>query len=453
MGGLSRRNTVIEGLRKDGPVVVLDAGNLFWGRATLRDTERAQQLEKARLLAEGYALVGVDAMLPGAGDLALGIATVRELAAAYSLPYVAANLDCGGSNPFPASVSVDRGGQTLTVIGLVGNSAKEPGCRATEPMAAARAAIAAAPPGVIVVLSGQKVQEDEALAATFPTVSLIVNGQERKQLERPDALSNGGMLLAAGSRGKQVGVISYTLTPGATKWRDGQALQQFADQRESYRNRVAELKKRQSEAKDDPTRERIGKQVSFFEGKLVEVEGSLTDAATAKEPAHRVTNRLVDLGTDIADHAATAALVAKAKVAIQAAEPVSTVSALANSPFAGSSACTGCHAEQAAQWGGTAHSRAWSTLVTAGNERDRSCYSCHVTGAFHPDGPQDPGAVAGLEAVGCEACHGPGKAHVAKPPAVEMIAKPDVSVCVDCHDGKQDGGRFDHATYLPKVTH
>ena len=63
------------------------------------------------------------------------------------------------------------------------------------------------------------------------------------------------------------------------------------------------------------------------------------------------------------------------------------------------------------------------------------------------------GAVAGLEAVGCEACHGPGKAHVAKPPTVEMIAKPDVSVCVDCHDGKQDGGRFDHATYLPKVTH
>ena len=70
-----------------------------------------------------------------------------------------------------------------------------------------------------------------------------------------------------------------------------------------------------------------------------------------------------------------------------------------------------------------------------------------------PDGPHDPGAVAGLEHVGCEACHGPGKAHVGNPPTVEMRASPDVSVCVGCHDGKQDEGRFDPVTYFPRVAH
>ena len=134
-------------------------------------------------------------------------------------------------------------------------------------------------------------------------------------------------------------------------------------------------------------------------------------------------------------------------------ETVSTVSAIANGPFAGSSACTGCHADQAKQWSSTAHAHAWATLVKTNNERDRACFSCHVTGALHPDGPQDPGAVAGLESVGCEACHGPGKAHAANPPAVEMIAAPGVERCVGCHDGKQDGGRFDPLTYLPQVVH
>ncbi|MES2642530.1 MAG: multiheme c-type cytochrome [Myxococcota bacterium] len=444
---------MIEGLRTEGPVVVVDAGNLFAGKAVVRPEERAQQVEKARLLAEAYALAGVDAMLPGAGDLALGLPTVRELAAAHALPYVAANLECGGAAPFPAYVHFERGGQSFTVVGVSGNSLKEPSCHVTEPTQAVLAAVQAAPADVVIVLSGQKVQEDEALAAAVPSVALIVNGHDRQQLEQPRALPNGGMLLSAGSRGKQLGVLAFTLTPGATVWRDGQVLARLADQRDSYSTRLAELKKRQAAATDDPSRERLAKQASFFEGKLKELDASLATAADATGPVHRATNRLVDLGAELVDHPATAALVAKAKVAIGAVETISTVSAIASGPFAGSSACTGCHADQAKQWSSTAHAHAWATLVKTNNERDRACFSCHVTGALHPDGPQDPGAVAGLESVGCEACHGPGKAHVANPPSVEMIAAPGADRCVGCHDGKQDGGRFDPLTYLPQVVH
>ncbi|MDP2304592.1 MAG: multiheme c-type cytochrome [Pseudomonadota bacterium] len=444
---------MIEGLRAEGPVVVVDAGNLFAGKAVIRAEERDQQVAKARLLAQAYALAGVDAMLPGAGDLALGLPTVRELATAHTLPYVAANLECGGERPFPAYLHFERGGQSFTVVGVMGNSQKEPTCHVTEPAAAVRAALEAAPADVVIVLSGQKLQEDEALAAAFPSVSLVVNGQERQQLEQPRALANGGLLLSAGSRGKQLGVMAFTLTPGATVWRDGQVLARLAEQRDSYRTRVAELKKRQADATDDASRARLGKQVSFFDGKLVDLEASLKAAADESGPAHRATNRLVDLGAELADHPATATLVAAAKALIEAAEPVVTESAIAAGPFAGSSACTGCHADQAKQWGGTAHASAWATLVKTNNERDRACFSCHVTGALHPDGPKDPGAVAGLESVGCEACHGPGKAHVANPPTVEMIAKPAAELCAGCHDGKQDGGRFDPASYLPQVVH
>ncbi len=392
-------------------------------------------------------------MLPGVGDLALGVARVQELAVAHSLPYVAANLECDRELPFPASRVVERGGRKVGIVGVVGNAAKDPACRALEPIAAARAAIDALDADVVVVLSGQKTEEDAALAAAIPRVSLIVNGQERQQLEVPRTLPNGGLLLASGSRGKQLGTLSFTLTPGAARWRDVKVLTQYEDQRQSYIKRRTELDTRIAAAADAPTKDRLQKQADFMGKKIAEIEATVAAEVARTGPTHEVRNSLVDMGEEIQDHPATAALVSAAKMAIAKAETISTVSAVATGPFSGSGACAGCHAEQTAQWASTGHARAWATLVATGSERDRACFSCHVTGAMHPEGPHDPGAVAGLEAVGCEACHGPGKAHVANPVGGTMIAKPDVTVCTECHDGKQDEGRFDAATYFPKIVH
>jgi 2',3'-cyclic-nucleotide 2'-phosphodiesterase (5'-nucleotidase family) len=440
-------------LKSEGPLLVVDAGNLFHGRPAVAPSERPQQLEKAKLQAEAYALVGIDGMLPGVGDLAFGIATVRELATAHALPYVAANLECEGAAPFPPARVVERGGRSVGIVGVVGNSAKDPACRATEPIAAVRSAVAALDVDVVLVLSGQTIEEDEALAAAVPAVSLVVNGQARQQFDAPQPLPNGGLLLAAGSRGKQLGVVSFTLTPGASAWRDGKIRARLAEQKDGYARRRAELEGRIRDAADAATRDRLQKQADFMARKIEEVSGQLEKAAAEGGVAHEADNRLLDMGAEIADHGATAALLARAKERIAAAEPIASISALATGPFVGSSACTGCHAEEARQWGGTGHARAWTTLTATHNERDRACFSCHVTGAFHDDGPKEPGAVAGLEAVGCESCHGPGKAHAANPSAVDMVAEPDVSVCQSCHDGKQDGGRFDAATYFPKIAH
>jgi 2',3'-cyclic-nucleotide 2'-phosphodiesterase (5'-nucleotidase family) len=444
---------VIEQEAAKGPVLVVDAGNLLGSRAVVRDDERAQAEEKARLLAASMPLGHIDAMLPGTGELAFGLSFVQGLAAEHALPYLAANLDCDGKSPFPASRLLERGGEEILVVGVVGNSVKAPECHVSEPIAAVQAAIRGQSPDVLVVLSGQKVAEDEALAEAVPTISLVVNGQERQQLGQPRTLPNGGLLLAAGSRGKQLGVGNWTLVPGANGWRDSHVAQELEEQKAGYVKRAADLRKRIAEAEDDKTKERLGKQADFMERKVGELDQRIQASSTDAGPKNAFVNRLVDLGTDIPDHAATAALVAAAKPKIDAAMPVIATSAVAAGPFAGSSACTGCHPTQAAQWGATAHARAYASLTATTNERDLACWSCHVTGALHPDGPKSPGAVAGLENVGCESCHGPGRAHVANPESGPVRRQPDEALCQGCHDGKQDGGRFDFATYLPKVTH
>ena len=128
--------------------------------------------------------------------------------------------------------------------------------------------------------------------------------------------------------------------------------------------------------------------------------------------------------------------------------------ALDDRPFVGAGACKSCHDAQYSQWQTLAHAHAILVLAKDNHERDASCFACHSTGAFHPKGPQLPSQMTtAYENVQCEACHGPGKDHVAEPKPGQMNRAADASTCTICHDGERDDGRFDYATYLPKVTH
>ena len=55
--------------------------------------------------------------------------------------------------------------------------------------------------------------------------------------------------------------------------------------------------------------------------------------------------------------------------------------------------------------------------------------------------------------VSCEACHGPGREHVAAPSAHNVVKVPEEALCTDCHDGVRDEGRYEHAAYLERVRH
>jgi len=75
----------------------------------------------------------------------------------------------------------------------------------------------------------------------------------------------------------------------------------------------------------------------------------------------------------------------------------------------GSAACEGCHEEQYRAWAAGPHGTAMQTLKDEGSHRDATCVACHRP--VHPCGDGKPGAAE--PGVSCEACHGPGAAHVA----------------------------------------
>jgi len=109
---------------------------------------------------------------------------------------------------------------------------------------------------------------------------------------------------------------------------------------------------------------------------------------------------------------------------------------------AGSASCEECHGAVHAAWAAGPHGQARATLAAQGSARDPACLACHV-----PESPcetrkgREPG-------VSCEACHGPGRAHVdseGEAPlgglipahATGCVVEP---LCRDCHTDIRDPG-------------
>jgi len=440
-----------------------------------------QQRRKAELQLAAFAKGGMDALVPGDGDLALDAAWLQGAAEAAGVPLVLANVQCQGARPFAPAAVVERGGVKSLLVGLMGEKARLPkGCLASRTRPALEAVLASAGPvDLVVVLSHQDPQDDAALAEAVPGTDLFINAGSGATLAAPRALPGGALQLAAGSRGKKLGIATVTLNPGASGFESEGASQELASRLDRSRTRL-ETARKQIDATDDPgKKQRSERRAVFFEEEVTRLEAELEVVLAGRtEPRNTLSNVLKGLGETVPDDPEVAAMVESAKPEIGGA-------ALAGAglvddhaghehggaghdhggaahgdagpkgfAYAGSQACAGCHPAATAQWAETPHARAWASLEAEQRQLDLDCWGCHATGAEKPGGPQHPTQVTeALEGVGCESCHGPGAEHVKRPKDHEMIRSPGLDTCTSCHDGEQDGGRFDYETYRPKVVH
>ena len=441
------------------PLFVADSGDALWKSDHIPAPNLPQQQLKGALIAKSLALGGIDAMTPGEGDLALGVDWYLHLVKTEGLPVISANLRCGGEAPFPATRVVDRGGVKLGFTAVIAPDLVPAGCEASDPTEAVKAAVTAlGPVDVLVVLTHLGRNDDEPLAQAVPEIDLIVSGHNRVLNDSARALPGDALQLAGGSRGRQVGVATVQLIPGASGFEASTAVDDLKERLERAEKRLKDLDKRQAAA-SGPLAERLEAQRKNYEAEVTRLNVELDRAREAvKAPHHKLANSVVTLGTDVADEPRARALLDETKAAITALESQAAVEVAASggregSMFIGALSCQGCHPAEFNQWASTPHAMAWATLVSADRAMDRECFSCHATGVGDPGGPTAPNDVGDLANVQCEACHGPGRSHAAGPAKGQMLPAPPAHLCTKCHDGIKDEGRFDPEAYMPKVSH
>jgi hypothetical protein len=425
------------------PRFVVEGSNWGWKSAHLPEGKRIQQQHKAKLQIDALTLGKVDAMGIGSGDLALGLDWLKEQKA----PFVLSNLNCGDEDPWKSFLQVERGDVTVGVTSFISKNAKVPsGCTIDAPEDVLKEMVTSKSVDVWLLSSELSEEENRALSTLVPR-SIFIDAKTRRMLDTPKQLTTDSVLLASGSRGKHVGVASLKI-PKDSKGVDIVGLQKSIEkEKKRYEERILKGKKDREGEKNPEKRKRLEKQIDFYTQKIEKLPKSMAVGSNVWTVDHR----LHSLDRSLADDRKTEALVVRHKEYVEAEGK--KLNEVYVGPFIGSKSCRGCHPSQYAHWETTAHALAWKTLVDVQRSQDDSCFSCHVTGAHHEQGPQSPSAAQGLENVGCESCHGPGADHVQSSGQIDMIKEPTLSNCTQCHDGVKDEGRFDGLVYYPKIRH
>jgi thiol-disulfide isomerase/thioredoxin len=182
-------------------------------------------------------------------------------------------------------------------------------------------------------------------------------------------------------------------------------------------------------------------------------DGHVTAPETTCEGCHDAKHSIgfrYDKGLPLLDHFRSASMPdakwVEARRALLDGEVEQSLLSFDEGTYVGAEACAACHPSETAHWEGSPHAHAMATLEAGGSASDPSCVSCHAT-------QREPGLKSASlegyrtdESVGCEACHGPGGAHVEAGGGSDNIVGLGEScpvcvieaVCTSCHNQTWD---------------
>ncbi len=431
-GGIARAAFQIAKARETGdPVFFIDSGNALFGAPTIAPEAVPQQERKAQALAQAFEAMGLHGRAVGPLDNARGDAFRTSLHLA-ELPEVSLlNADI-------ATVVAP----TLEAVPALGRKARQRGARFV-------VALVQQPFDALLPAASQ---DPEELGA-----NLLIAANAKDELSTEDNKLVGGTTRIAQLQSKGRSLLRVDLTfSGKTQvaWlRGGQERER---ELAALATRIELLR---AQVNEPMLRDELK---ALRKGKLEEViaRREALAAQPLAVPAHAssATARFVPLEANFEQLESVKAIVtaydrdvgllnlAYAKEHGHDCEAPGPN----RSGYVGSAACAACHAPGYALWQQTKHAKAYAALENEGKNHHLDCVGCHLTGWQKPGGVCRIDQTTGRTEVGCEACHGPGSAHVRTPTKLNITREVGAATCVGCHD-HENAPHFSYEAYLPKV--
>lgn len=326
IGGMYRRWHATQAIPA-GNRVSVDAGNLFFTGPQVPSAAIARiWREQALAVVDAYNALGWDAFQPGENDFALGLAELRTLEKRAQFKFVSANLleKATGKPAFAPHVLLERSGVKIGIFGLYGQNFSLPAeLEARPPLEAAAAQaedLRRRGAQLVIALSHQGLDADEALAKAVGGIDLIVGASTQSFLQDPRREGKTAIVQLS-AKGQLFGEAVYQV--GA---------------------KGAEL-----------------------------VSGTVTDL-----------DARFDIGPGKEANPMKALIarmnIAVAEQNRAASEAVWKEQEARTPAFATHLACTSCHGEQAKFQAKQSHAVAFLTLVARHKERSLDCLKCHSVG-------------------------------------------------------------------------
>jgi 2',3'-cyclic-nucleotide 2'-phosphodiesterase (5'-nucleotidase family) len=193
-------------------VLFVDSGDLLFPRAGPPKAEDRTDARwrRAAFLLRTHARMHLDAWAPSPLDLGYGVQRLADEAGAANLTLLASNLEWDGPRPpaFRGSLTLERGGVRIGLVGLVRPHPPLGPYRVLDPVEAASRTVAELAPRVdqVVVLSNLGLEADGALSQSVPGIVAILSAGDDRMLIEPRRLG-GTSLFQAYRKGQYLGLI------------------------------------------------------------------------------------------------------------------------------------------------------------------------------------------------------------------------------------------------------
>jgi len=194
--------------RKD--ILVLDAGDLFFKKFTnpISENELKRVSEKARLILEGFNLMGVDALGVGDGDLTLGKDFLMEISKKAQFPILSSNIvnEESGKLLLQPYLLKEIAGMKIGIFSLLSpdlftgpNDPRKKGLVFRDPVETAQAMVRELQPktDLLILLSHLSYPKDVELAQNISGIHLIIGGHTGANLLYPPLIKNTYLLQTA----------------------------------------------------------------------------------------------------------------------------------------------------------------------------------------------------------------------------------------------------------------
>jgi hypothetical protein len=363
-GGMTKEKTVVDQIRRRGlPMLYVNPGDLF---------PFDKRPAKMKPIAEAAALMGWDALAIGDQEMSEGLGRFRELAAAFRLPFLSANLlGPDGKRVAPPYMIKDLAGIKVGIFAVLGDQSylyfRNDNLKglAIEPTLAAIADVLQELRGkvdYIILLSHQDKYLDREVARRFPEINLIVGGHDEEMLVTP-ILKAATLRVGVGPAGDYLGVVHLSVNPHCC-----------------VRVLSNEIMPVTAQVAQDPQVLKIYQQY-------------VKDAKVDSEPSE---------------------------------DPLPEA-------YQSSATCQPCHQAIYADYLKTRHGQAWPTLVKAGRSDEEECWYCHTAGFGRKSGFRGPAQTPELSGVTCQACHLLTHDHADRKIKDDLDYARDQKNCEQCH--------------------
>jgi predicted CXXCH cytochrome family protein len=415
-GGYGREMTLAEQVRKENPNLIIIEGGDAVGQQ-----EADQDRLKSDVAVEAMGIIGYTAFVPGDAELRYDRKSIEGWMSKSKTPFVLANAkfkDSGKpvcSRPFV--VQELPNGRRVAVVGVVGMDLfpdmMQMGMEIeiTDPAAALKSLLPKVRSQADFVIVAAHASADKAKElAKLSGVDLLLCTHSFDKLTMPEKDKN----VVEGTTEK-IGKCMFVTSHSRSGWSVGRLDLEFDDKTvKASRNRMVFL---------DRTYEEHPSLVKLYDKYNTDVAAMLASQQNAMKS--QFAELLKARGIDPSKRQ-------REKV------------------FAGSEACKACHEDSYSAWAKSRHATAFASLERTGQGSDPECVRCHVTGASVRGGFSTAKDTPELANVQCEACHGAGISHGAKPAA--GFGAVSEELCRSCHT-EAFNPDFDFEQMVDKIQH